>query len=894
MKTTIYRLFLPCLLLCFTNPLHARMIVEWDFTQGAHRWSGNPTVVPVRSTSDGLVVRSTGLDPWIEGPAVDIPEGSLVRLTLRVRTSADGSGQIFYGRSFAAERVRSLVLFNDDQWHDYAVMIGDSMGKGTRFRFDPSHGGGLTVVRFIRVEALDKPDLPVFKPPQKKTRLSPSVALEAGPIALAHACDTWGNFTIRFSDRDMASGYTGEMIGIQFDDKTEWLALGKAKVSVRLQEQERLTEEVALTDSQGAIWRISRTLTPLRRDEEWTFLFQTSITVNQDRDVVYLPWITLLPGFGSFGSQKHQAVFSGLEYLADEPSSSEADITGPEHIRRIPDPVKITFPLMAIEQAGCYVGLIWEKSDLAAVGFDSPDTVFGSGAHAMWLSGPGIGNHRFPNDASAHSPIRLQANQSITVQGWIIAGRGDSMVPAVQQYVRLRGLPEVPVFEGGFTRAVELLAHGWLDSAANRDWRFRHAVWGDSFGPTPAADAALFMHWLARSTRDQALAERLKDGVKKTLEQLSPGDPFSSSVSHVSPPVAPLVFGRVDEYVRMRQRQALAHVQQFDAQGKILYKPGKDRPDYAKTHFADHANGLGGRIVADILESAALCGDSKLIEEGLALLDKQTLLYANTVPRGAQTWEMPLHTPDILASAYMIRAYVYGYLHSGNREYLEQARYWAWTGVPFIYLANPTDGPVGPYATIAVLGATNWVAPVWFGQPVQWCGLVYGSALHLLADYDDSGPWRQLARGITIAGLQMTWPESDKDRQGLLPDFFHLRQQISDGPAINPGTVGAHSPEAFGKHPLYTMKKLSTQPWFLHAPCRITDIREKADNIVFTLDGMYDAAYTLLVSGLDSAPPQIQYAEKSTPKAIDSFTYDESGFLTIPLQGKCTVRINLK
>ena len=48
-----------------------------------------------------------------------------------------------------------------------------------------------------------------------------------------------------------------------------------------------------------------------------------------------------------------------------------------------------------------------------------------------------------------------------------------------------------------------------------------------------------------------------------------------------------------------------------------------------------------------------------------------------------------MHEPLILASAHMIRAYVYGYLLTDKTEYLEQARYWAWTGVPFLYLVNP-------------------------------------------------------------------------------------------------------------------------------------------------------------------------------------------------------------
>ncbi|MBN1852644.1 MAG: hypothetical protein JW829_07960 [Pirellulales bacterium] len=888
-KITIRFMVLFCLVSGGFGELQARTMIEWDFRQGTtHGWSGNAQVAPIQCTPEGLIIQSTGPDPWIEGPAIDIPEGSLVRLTLRIRSKAGGSGQIFYGPSFVAERVRNFALFQDNQWHDSVVLIGDSMGPGTRFRLDPCHGEDWTIVQFIRVEALPRPERPNFQPPRIQAGSKRAVTSEAGPLVLHHFGGMWGNYTIQVHGRDMATGYTGEMIGIQLDEQTEWLKINAASVSVG-PEKQGLLESALMSDTQGATWKISRLWMPLAGWD--AFEVETTIQVNRDRDVVLLPWITLFPGAGSCGQEKHQGLFAGLEYLANESSSSIADINGPDHVRRIPDRVKITFPLMAIEQDGYYIGLIWEPSDWVAAGFDSPDTVFQSGAHAMWLSGPGIGNLRFPNDPMAHSPIHIPADQPIAVRARIIAGRGDSIIPAVQQYVRLQGLPDLPEFEGGLDRAVELLAHGWLDSAANRDWRFRHAVWGNSFGPAPAADAAMFMHWLASNTPDRVLAERLKKGVDQTLKQLPPGDPFSSSVSHVHLPVPPLLFGRVEEYVRIRKDRALAQLRQFDDQGRILFRSTNGQPDYASTHFADHANGLGGRFVADILEAATLCGDKKLIAEGLALLEKQTGLYANTVPRGAQTWEIPLHTPDILASAHMIRAYVYGYLLSDEQAYLEQARYWAWTGVPFVYLVRPTDGPVGPYATIAVLGATNWVAPVWFGQPVQWCGLVYGSALHLLADHDDSGPWRQLATGITRTGLQMTWPQSDPQRQGLLPDFFHLRQQVRDGPAINPGTVGAHAPQAFGQPPLYYMKKLKTRPWFLHAPCGISDIQENQDRIRFTIEGISQIPCTLLISGLDGAPRMVRCTEWSTNQVSNSFQSSESGLLTIPIQGKSIVEI---
>jgi len=293
-----------------------------------------------------------------------------------------------------------------------------------------------------------------------------------------------------------------------------------------------------------------------------------------------------------------------------------------------------------------------------------------------------------------------------------------------------------------------------------------------------------------------------------------------------------------------------------------------------------------------------LSGDKVLIDKALELLDKQTSLYADTVPRGAQTWEVPLHTPDILASAHIVKAYTLGYIISGDEKYLEQARYWAWTGVPFVYLYPPTSGRVGPYSTIAVLGATNWRAPLWLGRPVQWCGLVYGSALHLLSVCDTKGPWEKIAKGITTAGLQMSWPVTDKERQGLLPDFFDLEAQISAGPAINPGTVQAHLSELYGKGKIYDVKKLSNRGWFINAPCVISDVLEDKNTAEFVIDGWGEKQYFVLVSGIEKEPREVQThrivpesTEPSVFKSAETEFQSAYGYLVIKLRGKSDIKI---
>jgi len=826
-------------------------VATWDFTQGLQGWQGNSHVKDLAASPEGLAFVSTGMDPWIEGPAVDLPGSGMTRICVRMKSDADPGGELFYGPTFQAGRSVRFTVLNDGQWHEYLLLIGEPLGPGTRLRLDPAAGEGRIVVASIRVEALRPLEPPQFKRPKKPSKgLTRAFVIGSGELRVEHYRRDLGDFVVKVDGKEMAAGYRAEQIGVMIDGHVRWLPLEKADVSHTSGPNGDLTITATLKDDRAGQWKLTRSFKV--GPQPGSICVETTFAADRDSDLVYFPWLTLFPGLGSFGERKAQGLFAGLEYLDNEPSSSEADITTAEHVRRAPDPVKITFPLMAVVYGGRYVGLIWEPSELAAAVFDSPDRIYGSGTHVMALSAPAVGDKRFENALIAHSPFQIKAGQPLTVRATIIGDLGDTVVSAVRKYVEIRGLPAVPQFSGGFDAAVRLLSHGWLDSAINEGGLFRHAVWGESFKAGPAGDAIMYMDWLANHAREPNMVERLTAARDLAATKMPPGQPYMSTVSHTRTPAAPFIFGGVLPYVERRRADAESVFARFDEQGIKLYRPGE--VDYGKTHFAQHANGHAAPDVVQILEAAALSADRALIEQGLALLDKQTALYANSVPRGAQVWEVPLHTPDILASAYMVRAYTLAYMIAGKPEYLEQARYWAWTGVPFIYLANPTQGEVGPYATIAVLGATNWKAPIWFGQPVQWCGLVYGSALHLLSQYDVEGPWATIAKGITAAGLQMVWPTNDTKRQGLLPDYFLLRAQRSEGPAINPGTVQAHLPELFDRGSLYDLRRLPKTGWFLHAPCAIRDLTEAEGAVTFTVDGWGSKVFHVLLAGVEKAP----------------------------------------
>jgi hypothetical protein len=828
-------------------------VMRWDFRQGLQGWKGNAYTAGLRLTREGMAFQSTGIDPWIEGPPITVPSERITRVVVRMLSRADTGGELFYGPAFQAGRSVRFVVLNDGQWHDYDLIITESLGANTRFRLDPAAGPGPIEVQSITVESLRPIPVPPLAPPAlPETQRVPSRKVTSGDLQIRHHGLRLGNFEVRIAGTPMAVGYASELLGLLAGEEHAWLNLGTAPADLQAGVDGSLSVRATLRDEGDGTWSIERLFRA--GAVPGTVTVTTRLTVDRTREVVLMPWLTLYAGLGSYRGRQGpgSAGRAGIPRRTNR-AAARADIT----TRRtpcaaFPDPLKVTFPLMALSRGGRCLGLAWQPSEWTNALFDSPDRLTHSDAHLMGVTGPAVGARRFENDPAAFRPVPLAANETVETTVTILGRTGATVIPAVQGYLEMHPLPGVPDVEGGFPGAVSLLAHGWLDSDIQEDGLFRHALWQGKFKPAPAADAAAFMDWLATSLpAENPLIDRLTAARDRALTRIPDAHPYTGAVSHVRLPSPSLRFGRVDRLLNTARAQARNRLQAYTPEGAQIYRPGDT--DLGTTHFADHANGQGARNLVTILEAAALCLDPDLVRDALALLDRQASLYGGTVPRGAQTWEVPLHTPDIMASAHLTWSYVLGTLLSGDEAYLDQARYWAWTGVPFVYLADPTPGPVGRYATIPVFGATHWVGS-WFGRPVQWCGLVYASALHRLHQVDPEGPWQRLALGITASGLQQCWTTEDELRQGLLPDFYYLRPQIPDGPAINPGTVQAHLPELFNHGALYDVRKLPDRGWILHAPCSIGEVREEAGEVRLTLSGWgalrREEPYHLLIAGL--------------------------------------------
>ena len=58
------------------------------------------------------------------------------------------------------------------------------------------------------------------------------------------------------------------------------------------------------------------------------------------------------------------------------------------------------------------------------------------------------------------------------------------------------------------------------------------------------------------------------------------------------------------------------------------------------------------------------------------------------------------------------------------------------------------------YCHHPIMGAT-WYTGVWWGFPVQWCGMEAAHNIFPLSYYDSTYPWRKIVEGVAIAGMQL-------------------------------------------------------------------------------------------------------------------------------------------
>ncbi|MGD9495128.1 MAG: NEW3 domain-containing protein [Armatimonadota bacterium] len=558
-----------------------------------------------------------------------------------------------------------------------------------------------------------------------------------------------------------------------------------------------------VTDAAGGGWRIVQTVSFLRDPDR--FALRLTATPAAATQVLALDGPMLLAGDGApEGTRRLDAIFPGLEWLVEgEVSSSDLDIA-PDHahrIRYVPHPHMVTVPVMCARFAvpGSPDATIWYGWDplrpyvrdlnRPSAVFASPDRFEGRQATTMGIFAPSMPEYLDANQRVAHTPLELAAGEAIELAAQVSvhdATEDDTALAAVRQWFGEHGVPQPnPLPHGEDLRdEVEWSMAAYLRSL----WVPEEQKWVPIlFGPpdwrTPrwAPDFLYDVRMGAELAEDAALAGELRERYERVVE-LSGIAPVADDLGfHYAGPAAQMA-GEASVVSGLIAGQREDGSWRFRARVETggVFK-GRDYGELGPDNAAEV--GTCARNAWRVLRFARMTGDASAREAGLRAL---AFMERFEVPRAAQVWEVPVHTPDILASADACEAYLEGYLLTGDRGYLDRAVYWAWTGLPFVYMWDVPGFEFLKYASIPVFGAT-WYTGSWFGRPVQWNGLVYARALLQLAEHDDSLDWRTVAEGITVSAMYQQY--TDPEKQALWPDSISAIDGSDSGANFAPRQI---------------------------------------------------------------------------------------------------------
>lgn len=554
------------------------------------------------------------------------------------------------------------------------------------------------------------------------------------------------------------------------------------------------------TDAAAVTW--STGVTCLIQDDG--FALTCVMQADDPANVLALRGPTVLVGETSFGARKDLAIFPGLEYLeGGEVSSSTRDILYPGSNRAVPHPLRITVPVMAVENAGFVTALGWAIQDqwdgahrYTNALFSSPNRLENQNNHLLGLWIPHTPDYVGEGEASATTPYRLLPGTAITLRG-ILWARPATATDAVTWWAARFGWPAPGASRDSLLDYLRLARHAMINTMWNEEQQgYAHAI-GWQPGITPGnATLMLFDGWLARSEEEQKTS---LDHARRVIDGMIARDAavlHSGQGSHVMFGELPFYAGYVFENVDRQVEYARTLAATMNSDGLWLWSPyAKDELRSQLGAAGETASGICDRRAFHLLRIAHISGDAELTAAARKAVNA---LRRFRVPRGAQTWECPLHAPDILSSAYMVRAFVEAYELFGDPAYLADARAWAQTGLPFVYLWYRNDIPQMPYATIPIFGATHFTIS-WLGVPVQWCGLEYSYALFQLLRHDNAHVWKRLAEGITMSGIRQTYPEGPS--KGALPDSWHLIRNVPQPADIAPSSLMVNVFAALGHDP---------------------------------------------------------------------------------------------
>ena len=598
-------------------------------------------------------------------PANQIAKGPFL-LEARIKSAASGEGQFFWTTTISSnqnsEKSETVPIFHDGNWHDYAVELPVN-GTMMQLRFDPAFWNGkmeidnLKLTRLIYhpveilkvktgenfVEAivtnhseksinfyfegkkinLEKGKTKIIKKQIIKSKPFENVIFNLSfPEKIAGDGDAPAN---QKSGGTLSSTSLTRVVRV-FNPKakTDWKILKNGNTKLEVAPDGSGAKIYSKDNFAGIISPLAKSKSSLKIDDvsKTKIKFSgegiESLTLELKNNEIYYKLEGRCPqrpnsytknmvaGDGdppevngpvvrAFGEME-QGLLAGVEYLGkSEKSSTKLDLVTTDYLRYAPDKMWITMPLMAFVTPKTSLALNWENMDLQP-SFATPNFYDGTDDHRMGLQGTG-------------------KNIEVTIlvsEGW---NNGNNLSKIIEWYVKKCGIPSLPA----------------EPRTENEQWELClkaiNGILYNSNGWGHAVDEKLFPrhHYSGMASLIWFMTGKLPED--KIMKKVSFGGGSHQSLFFT---------GRAQEWIDFVNRGIIPVYEKVELDGSVLYDG-----ELSKGHFENTASGLCALNACRLLDFVKETGDERALTTGVKILN---YMMRFRTPRGAQVWEIPMHT----------------------------------------------------------------------------------------------------------------------------------------------------------------------------------------------------------------------------------------------------------
>ena len=474
------------------------------------------------------------------------------------------------------------------------------------------------------------------------------------------------------------------------------------------------------------------------------------------------PWLRV--GADAFGTGRFDGIFPGIDWvIGDEWSSGTEWFEHPEALRVAPHPHKVAIPIMALSQGNIGVGLSWDPHQSCrsfTTRLRSPQPVYATpnfvdrrSHHLMGLMWPSARWGLEENALQAEPPIKVHGGTKLVLNGEVSSAAGKSL-DVIVDYVKRWGMPNPGSPRYALREALDRIARAY-----NTNLWIEGKGWGIGEQGSPSVPVGL--RYYLKTAGKTRTAEELREKVRWADEQRR-GDPNPDlsrlSMSYLGPEVSREI---AEKLLEMQTEEGAFP---FDPEGihktSLLDRAALWRP---LGHPDETAIDLCARAAGVLILAGEKLQEERYLEGARRALD-YCLKFDR--PEGGDWWETPLRSPNLLAAGNAAIAYYLGYKQFGAEGYLDKARYWIRSLIPFTHLWEPFDLPM-IYNTKPCFNTTSWFLSDWTSKHVQWEVLTVFSRSDSLGirweEVDAEVDWGTYQRGVTTAVLRWMIDHDDPE-----------------------------------------------------------------------------------------------------------------------------------